>query len=318
MSLRRLLPILQVLAILAIATMPAQAYVAYHSHETFLQVVTKDIVKLLPRAMSSYIFENRYDFMRGMTFINRDVLINPGKMRDLEEIRKDAFHRLSRDIPYCVQAFKEGEIKLDTSHNNLAGRLGMVAYSIILADMPDLPDLEYLERFSRSLDSLVGAHGMDVWVYYDGYGDFHSLGELLERFRPGPMPQFRHARNELFPIRMRHDTFASLRAPEKFDIHMTFNDMDVNTIYTKMINDILDAFTYIWKCSGMDLAHPSYAAPPGTVIQRRTLRRTVAGMAGPRTLTRPPAPRPAAEKAPAAAGAEKPGEAAPPEQTPGE
>jgi len=194
----------------------------------------------------------------------------------------------------------------------------MIAYSIILVDMPDMPDLEYLERFSRTLDSLVGAHGMDIWVYYDGYGDFHSLGELLERFRPSATPQFRYARSELFPIRMRHDTFASLRAPEKFDIHMTFNDTDINTIYTKMLNDIVDAFTYIWKCSGMDIAHPSYAAPPGTLIQRRTLRRTVAGMMPTRTLTRPPAPRPAAPRGQATPSAETPGAAPTPEQTPGQ
>ena len=89
--------------------------------------------------------------MRGMTFMTREIQVNPGKCKDLEEIRREAYERLSRDIPYCVEAFKGGEIKLDTAASNVAGRLGMIVYSIMLQKMPAFPDLEYLEKFSMVL-----------------------------------------------------------------------------------------------------------------------------------------------------------------------
>ncbi len=48
--------------------------------------------------------------------------------------------------------------------------------------------------------------------------------------------------------------------------------VDMNDMYNSVVNNILDAYNYMWKCSGMDLAHPSYAAPPGTVITRSSRR----------------------------------------------
>jgi hypothetical protein len=184
---------------------------------------------------------------------------------------------LNRDIPYCVAAFKEGEIKLDTSASNLAGRLGMIAMSIILVKMPALPDLEYLEHFSRTFQEALSEGLIDVWVYYDGYGDFKSLGELLERLKEEGMPELRHVRNDKYPMDMREDVYAMFRAPSKFNRKIVFTNVDLNEYYSTMVNCAADTFAYIWKCSGMDLAHPSYAAPPGTVVSRVSRRREVRG-----------------------------------------
>lgn len=244
---------------------------------SFLETMKKDVVALLPRALGSFIYQNRYDFSRGMTFMIRDIMSSPGKIKDVEEVRREAFARLNRDVPYCVEAFKGGEIKLDTSASNLAGRLGMIAYSIALVKMPAMPDLEYLEIFCRNFEESVSEGLFDIWVYYDGYGDFHCLGELMERLREEGMPEFRHVRNDRYPVPMREDAFAMFRSPPKFNKKMIFTDVDFNEIYSNMINNILDAYVYIWKCSGMDLAHPSYAAPPGTVVSRLSRRRTVTG-----------------------------------------
>ncbi len=64
---------------------PASAYIPYDTHKMFLETVTRDILKLLPRAMGDYIYQNRYDFLRGMTFMTRDVRVDL-KNKDLEEI----------------------------------------------------------------------------------------------------------------------------------------------------------------------------------------------------------------------------------------
>jgi len=266
---------------------PAAAYVAYDSHLLFLDSLTKDLLRFLPRAMGSYIYQNRYDFTRGMSFMNRDILFNPAKMKDVEEVKRQAYERLMRDIPYCVQAFKGGDIKLDTSHNNIAGRLGMIAYSILLVKIPDFPDLEYLERFTRTFDEAIGENIIDIWVYYDGYSDFHSLGELMERLRPYEVPSIVNMRNDTREIRdmnlrpltgsYKEDTYVMFRAPEKFIPHLVLTRRDVNSIYSEVVNCIADAYVFIWKTSGMDLAHPSYAAPPGTVIDRGSRRRILPG-----------------------------------------
>jgi len=89
---------------------------------------------------------------------------------------------------------------------------------------------------------------------------------------------------------MKEDPFVIFRAPDKFDRTMLLTDIDVNSIYNNMINNILDSFVFIWKCSGKDLAHPSYAAPPGTVIKRASRRTMLSGG----VLSRP-APLPTAE-----------------------
>jgi len=285
---RRLLPLLAAFALVAAAIVPAKGYVAYDTHVSFLESLTRDILKLMPRSMGSYVFHNRWDFERGMTFMTRDILSNPGKMKDLEEVRRDAYARLMRDIPYCVKAFKGGEIKLDTSDANVAGRLGMIAYSILLLKMPEFPDLEYLTKFSMLLDELIADSQIDVFVYYDGYGDFNSLGELMERFKPFDVPAFRHVKNDLYAPTMKEDVFAMFRAPDKFNRLIVLTDQDVNDIYSNIVNDILDAYVYIWKCSGMDLSHPSYSAPPGTVIARASRRHVLSGG----VLSRPPLPRP--------------------------
>lgn len=260
-----------------LTAVPVHAYVAYETHVVFLNQVTEDLMKLMPRAMGKYIFHNRYDFFRGMTFVTRDVRNSVYKNKDLEENRRDAYARLSRDIPYCVEALKGGDIKLDTASGNLAGRLGMIAYSIMLRKMPDFPDVKYLERFSRIFDQLIGENLIDVWVYYDGYGDFNSLGELMERLQDGITPNFRHVRNDQFPVEYREDSFAMFRFPDKFTPQMMLDDAQINLMYNNMINDILDTYVYIWKCSGMDLAHPSHMAPPGTIISKPTRRKVVTG-----------------------------------------
>ncbi|MFH0824415.1 MAG: hypothetical protein V2B18_16805 [Pseudomonadota bacterium] len=273
MPAKRLLIILASLLSVLFIYGPASAYVAYDSRVVFFRTVTGDVLKLLPRAMGSYIYQNRYDFLRGMTYMERNIRTNTEKSKDLEEIKREAFERLHRDIPYCIEAFKGGEIKLDTSHTNLSGRLGMIAQSIILTKMPRFPSLEYLEAFARILESLIGENIIDVWVYYDGYGDFHSLGELLERLKDEGMPEFWHVQNKEYPLRMREDSYAMFRAPAKMKINMVVSDTEVNEMYGSIINCILDTYVYIWKCSGMDLSHPSYSAPPGTIVTRLKKRK---------------------------------------------
>jgi hypothetical protein len=286
MSTRMLSRIAATALLIMIAAVPAQAYIPYDTHVMFLDLATKDMLRLLPRAMGSYIYQNRYDFMRGMTFMTREIRVNPGKCKDLEEIRREAYERLSRDIPYCVEAFKGGEIKLDTAASNVAGRLGMIAYSIMLQKMPAFPDLEYLEKFSMFLDEALVENVIPIWLFYDGYGDFHSLGELMERLKPEDMPTFVHLKNDTYAAQMKEETFSVFRAPDKFNKNMIMTDVDINYVYSSMINNILDTFVYIWKCSGMDLAHPSYAAPPGTVIKRPSRRQILASDAA----RRPPRP----------------------------
>lgn len=289
----RIIPILPAVLILLVAVAPAKGYVAHESHIFFLDQVTKDIMKLLPRSMGYFIYQNRYDFNRGLTFMTRQIRGNPSKFLDIEEVRNQAFPRLNRDIPYCVQAFKSGEIKLDTSASNLAGRLGIIAYSIILVNFPDFPDYKNLEHFSRVLDQSIVDRLFNIWIYYDGYGDFNSLGELTERFRSDRMPEFRPVRNLRYSTYMREDPYVMFRAPEKFHGQMVLTNADMNEIYSDIINDIVDTFMYIWKCSGMDLAHPSYSAPPGTVISRISKRREVTG--GVLTMAKPKPPSAAVE-----------------------
>ena len=283
--------------LVVLLTFPATAYVAYDSHLLFLDTMTKDLLKLLPRAMGSYLYQNRYDFTRGMTFMTRDILFHPLKVKDVEEVKRQAYERLMRDIPYCVQAFKGGDIKLDTSQNNLAGRLGMIAYSILLMKIPDFPDLEYLERFTRTFDEAIGESVIDVWVYYDGYSDFNSLGELMERLRPDEVPGIINARNDTREIRdmnlrpfvgsYKEDTYVMFRAPEKFIPHLVLTRRDINRIYSEIVNCVADAYVFIWKSSGMELSHPSYAAPPGTVIDRGSRRRILPGGALTKLPTHP-------------------------------
>jgi hypothetical protein len=273
--LKSMIPLILVLGI----TSPSWSQMSYENHERFLNVLTKDLVRLMPRSMAAYIFQNRQGYMRGTTAMTRDIQYNPLKLKDLEEIRREAYERLSRDIPYCIEAFRGGEIKLDTSSDNLAGRLGMIAYSVMLLKMPTLPDVEFLESFSRTFYQAIGDNIISVWLFYDGYGDFHSLGELMERLKPEGMPEFLHARNQEYPTKYQADKFAALRSPDKFLTRFLFTDLDLNNMYNAMVNDILDVYVFIWKCSGMDLAHPSYAAPPGTIIKRSTRRKeTKAGL----------------------------------------
>lgn len=284
MFIRSLKLLLATYALVTVMAVPVHAYVPYDSQVFFLEAVTKDILKLLPRAMGQYIYQNRYDFLRGMTFMTRDIQYSPLKLKDLEEIRREAYERLMRDIPYCVDAFKGGELKLDTAQANLAGRLGMIARSIILVKMPDFPDLTYLEKYAMAMEEAITDSLIDVWVYYDGYPDFNSCGELMERLKPEDMPTFRHVRNEQYVSQMREEIYAPFRAPDKFDKNMLVTDVDMNGVYSNQVNSILDAFVFIWKCSGMDMAHASYAAPPGTVISRPK-RLSVARSAG--TLAKP-------------------------------
>ncbi len=244
----------------------------YEGQVRFFQIMIGDLLKLLPRAMGSFIFHNREDFERGITFVIRDIESNPRKQKDIEEVRRDAYARLMRDIPYCVETFKGGELKMDTSPGNLSARLGMIAYSVLLQKMPTLPDLVYQERLCASFIGAIAESQIDVWLFYDGYGDFHSLGELMERLGPEGMPEFRHVRNDQFAGRIKDDPYYMFRFPDKFDSNMIVTTVDMNDMYSNVVNNILDAYNYIWKCSGMDLAHPSYAAPPGTVISRSSRR----------------------------------------------
>jgi hypothetical protein len=251
-----------------IAPLAAQAYIPYDSHVFFLDAITRDLEQIIPRAMGEYVFQNRYDFGRGLTFIERDIRRSPHKPKDLEEIRREAYERLMRDIPYVVEALRGGELKLDSANNNVSGRLGMIASSIVLLRLPEFPDVRYLESFRRAFEDSIVEGLTDIWVYYDGYGDFQCLGELMERFKRERTPTMISVRNPLYPVTMKEDTFSFFRAPDKFNRHMIFSTVDINRIYGDMINDIADAFVFIWKCSGMDLSHPSYAAPPGTVVSR--------------------------------------------------
>ncbi len=320
MSTRMLSRIAVTALLMMTAAVPAQAYIPYDTHVMFLDLATKDMLRLLPRAMGSYIYQNRYDFMRGMTFMTREIRVNPGKCKDLEEIRREAYERLCRDIPYCVEALKGGEIKLDTADSNVAGRLGMIAYSIMLQKMPAFPDLEYLEKFSRILDEALVENVIAVWLFYDGYADFHSLGELMERLKPEDMPTFVHIKNDTYAAQMKEETYSIFRAPDRFNRNMIITDVDMNDVYNNMINNILDTFVYIWKCSGMDLAHPSYAAPPGTVIKRPSRRQILSSEAA-RRPPRPPLPA-AGEEPEATVGTEEagtptaPGTEGPPTQRP--
>lgn len=260
---------------------------AYWMSIQFMDILTGDLVKLIPRAMGSYIYQNRYDFTRGYTFMSRDIMSNPFKQIDLEEVRRNSYTRLMRDIPYCVHAFEGGDIKLDTSNSNLAGRLGMIAYGISLGKMPPTPELQYLEKAYAAVVSGIADSQLDVFLYYDGYGDFNSLGELMERLQPEGMPTFIHVRNDTYPGLMKEDRFAMFRPPPKFEKAMVLTDTDINRIYGSIVNSVADTFTFIWKTSGMDLAHPSYSAPPGTVIKRSSRRTSLsAGI-----LAKPPIPK---------------------------
>jgi hypothetical protein len=273
--------------LIMIATVPAQAYIPYDTHVMFLDLATKDMLRLLPRAMGSYIYQNRYDFMRGMTFMTREIRVNPGKCKDLEEIRREAYERLSRDIPYVVAAFKGGEIKLDTASSNVAGRLGMIAYSIMLQKMPAFPDLEYLEkspcswmmRWSSVIPTGSITMGMEIFIRWASSWSGQA----------GKYAYLVHLKNDTCMAQMKEETFSVFRAPDKFNRNMIMTDVDINYVYGSMINNILDTFVYIWKCSGMDLAHPSYAAPPGTVIKRPSRRQLLASEAA-RRPPRPPVP----------------------------
>jgi hypothetical protein len=274
---RRLMLLLPALVLVLTASFPAWGYVAWETRLMFMEHVTKDFIRLIPRSMGKYIYQNRYDFFRGMTFMNRNIMSSTRKIRDMEEIRRGAYARLMRDIPYCVQAFKGGDIKLDTHTNNLSGRLGMIAYSIMLQKTPEFPDLYYLEKFTRTIEDLVADNVIDVWVFYDGYADFNSLGELMETLKMDGTPTLRYVRDRDFNAKMKEDKYAIFRAPEQYTAHLVYTDRQMNNIYSNMINGIADAFVYIWKKSGMDLAHPSYSAPPGTIIDRPSRRSILAG-----------------------------------------
>ncbi len=242
-----------------------------------MKTMTGDLVKLLPRAMSNYIYQNRYDFFRGTTFALRNVLEKPGKQLDLEELRSRSYERLMRDIPFCVEALKGGELKLDTTPGNVSGRLGMIAYNTLLASFPAFPDVKYLESFGTALAAALNDNQIDIWLFYDGYGDFHSLGELMERLRPQDMPTFTRVRNEAFATALKEDIFAVFRAPNKFERHMIMTDGEINAVYSTAVNNVVDVFMYIWKCSGMEMSHPSFAAPPGTIVSRPSRRRVLSG-----------------------------------------
>lgn len=267
---------------------------AYYMSIQFMDALVGDLVKLIPRAMGSYIYQNRYDFTRGYTFMKRNVMSNPFKQIDLEEVRRNTYARLMRDIPYCIQAFEGGDIKLDTSASNLAGRLGMIAYSISLLKVPPTPGLEYLEKVYATVESAIADSQLDVFLYYDGYADFNSLGELMERLQPEGMPTLIHVRNDRYPGTMKEDIFAMFRPPPKFEQALVLTDTDINRIYSSTINSIADVFVFIWKTSCMNLAHPSYAAPPGTVIKRDSRRTSLS--AG--VLAKPLLPRPREEAVP--------------------
>lgn len=161
---------------------------------------------------------------------------------------------------------------MDTSPSNLAGRLGMIAYSISLLKVPATPELHYLEKVYATVESAIADSQLDIFLYYDGYGDFNSLGELMERLQPEGMPTFIHVRNDKYPGIMKEDHFAMFRPPPRFEQAIVLTDKDINRLYSSIVNSIADTFVFIWKTSGMDLAHPSYSAPPATVIKRDSRR----------------------------------------------
>ncbi|MBI5572591.1 MAG: hypothetical protein HY914_21785 [Desulfomonile tiedjei] len=238
----------------------------------YSKIMTGDLLKIVPRAMGQFIYQNRDDFIRGMTQSLRDVEQNPLKQKDFEEIRREAYARLMRDIPYCLEVFKGGDLKMDTSPANLSSRLGMIAYNIAILKLPTFPDVTYQDKVSGNLAQAIVDDHIDLWLYYDGYGEFNSLGELMERLRPAGMPTFRFVRNDLYTVKMREDVFSMFRPPNKFDRNMLVTTLDFNEMYSTIVNCVADTYMYIWKCSGMDLEHPSYSAPPGTVISRRSRR----------------------------------------------
>ncbi len=269
----------------ALATPDAQAaYRNYDLHAAFLQTLVKDVVKLLPRAMAYYIYQNDYDFFRGSTFMLRNMENGPRKLKDPEEIRREAYARLLVDIPYVVEAFNGGEIKQDSSHANIASRLGMIAFSIYLLKLPDTPDLVYLRWLRTSFEALIVENSIDLRVYYDGYQDFLSLGELMERLQPEFTATLIMRENNEYAAQMREDPFSMFRPPERMKKHIILTDVEANRIYGAAVNGILDAYVYIWKCSGMDLAHPSYSAPPYTMIYRRAAGKSVV-QKGPQVAT---------------------------------
>jgi len=251
------------------------AYRDYDLHVAFVQTLVKDAVKLLPRAMAYYIYQNDYDFFRGVTFMLRNIENGPRKLKDPEEIRREAYARLLVDIPYVIEAFKGGEIKQDTSHSNITSRLGMIAFSIYLLKLPDTPDLVYLKRLRTSFEELIVENSIDVKVYYDGYQDFLSFGELMERLQPEFTATLVLRDNKEYAAQMREDPFSMFRPPERMEKHIILTDLEANRIYGAALNGILDAYVYIWKCSGMELAHPSYSAPPYTMIYRRAAGKSV-------------------------------------------
>ncbi|MDQ1238676.1 MAG: hypothetical protein QG577_861 [Thermodesulfobacteriota bacterium] len=271
---RSIIIIISLLGVLAMQS-TVRGYSGYDLHVAFLQTVTKDIVKLLPRAMAYYVYQNEYDFFRGITFMLRNMEYGPRKLKDPEEIRREAYERLMRDIPYCIEAFKGGEIKQDSSHANIAGRLGMIAYSIYLLKLPDVPDLQYLQRFRDALEELVVDNEIELRIYYDGFQDHLSLGELMDRLRPEFMLSILRPLNKEYVAQMREDPFSMFRAPDRRDIKLVLTDRGTNEIYGATMNGILDAYVFIWKSSGMDLGHPSYAAPPNTAIFREARRSSV-------------------------------------------
>ena len=85
----------------------AQDY--FYRHTTLSRSVLKDLEKLLPRAMGYYIYRNQDDFMRGITFMTRQIQTGPAKNKDIEEIRREAYARLMRDIPVPALRHSKGE-----------------------------------------------------------------------------------------------------------------------------------------------------------------------------------------------------------------
>ncbi len=71
------------------------AYNNYDLHVAFLQQLTKDAVKLMPRAMAYYIYQNDYDFFRGITFMIRGIEDGPRKLKDIEIIYRHPLLHLS-------------------------------------------------------------------------------------------------------------------------------------------------------------------------------------------------------------------------------
>lgn len=265
------------IALAAIVGAPCtgDTYNNYDLDAVFFQTLTKDALKLMPRAMAYYIYENDYDFFRGITFMLRDIEDGPRKLKDPEEIRREAYARLLIDIPYCISAFSGGEIKQDTSHANIASRLGMIAYSIYILKLPDTPDLRYLRGLRNTLEELIVENTIELRVYYDGYQDFLSFNELMDRLKPEFTVTFSSKENKEYMAQMREDPFSMFRPPERLEKRIIMTDLEANEIYGAVINGILDAFVYVWKCSGMDLAHPSYSAPPYTMIFRQAVKRSI-------------------------------------------